>query len=474
LNLSPASNLKCDTIHAGTVVRKESDKVVALCNVVSVNESPNKDIDLLPYKSTYYSTNKLKYSETYIGIRIGRKVIKMTIHNPRQLRGLAILSSGLEAIKRIDKKHYKVKSQHGNHYYDIVKKYGIGWTCTCPNWIEYQSDCKHIYAVHFSMQLRLEIEKEINPNKILEATNTIECPECSCKRIVKNGQRKCKKGINQRYKCRVCGHRFVVEKELSRLKATPEVISVSMDLYFKGNSLSKIQHHLKMFYNTKVARNTILSWIQKFSTILNEYSDRHKPKVGDLWNSDEMTIGIREKDKKGNKEWIWNLMDSETRYLLASRITKNRFVKDARKPLRDAKKRAGKKPKAVITDGLHSYNDGINKEMYTRKDPTIHFRTTSKRKYFLNQNIERLNGTWRERLKVMRGVNSESTGQIIMDGERFYYNHIRPHISLNNMTPAQVANLPFVPVENNPWLTYLRVALKEKNSMSRHRTTKAN
>jgi hypothetical protein len=55
-----------------------------------------------------------------------------------------------------------------------------------------------------------------------------------------------------------------------------------MDLYYKGNSLAKIQHHLKMFYKTDVARNTILSWVHKFSKILSEYADKHKPEVGDL------------------------------------------------------------------------------------------------------------------------------------------------------------------------------------------------
>ena len=74
-----------------------------------------------------------------------------------------------------------------------------------------------------------------------------------------------------------------------------------------------------------------------------------------------------------------------------------------------------------------------------------------------------LNGTARERLKVMRGYDHRETGQVILDGERFYYNNLRPHMSLEGMTTAQMAGLPPVPLDENPWLTYIKEALKEKN-----------
>ncbi|UCE36089.1 MAG: DDE-type integrase/transposase/recombinase [Thermoplasmata archaeon] len=386
----------------------------------------------------------------------------MTIQNPRQLRGLAILSSGLEAIKRVSDYEYQVKSQHGDHYY-TVKNTKFGITCTCPNWQEYQTDCKHIFAVTFSMQLRLEVEKEIDTNNILKASEIVVCPECESDKVIKFGRRKCKKGYNQRYECKSCNHTFVVNRELSRLKATPEVICVSMDLYFKGVSLAKIKHHLKLFYNLNVGRNTIMRWIHKFSKILSDYSEKYQPEVGDLWHSDEMTAKNRANGKGvRNHDWIWNLMDSDTRYLLASKITKTRTPANARKPLREGKKRAGKTPKALITDGQQSYNEAVKKE-FRGKDSTIHFRTRSNRKQFLNQNLERMNGTVRERLKVMRGYDHRETGQIILDGERFYYNNIRPHESLKGMTPGQVAGLPHVSDDDNPWLTYIKKALEEKN-----------
>jgi transposase-like protein len=390
------------------------------------------------------------------------KVIKMTIHNPRQLRALGILSSGIDSIKRKNPNYYYVKSQSKDGYYIVNRRVEGGWGCTCPNFEEYHSDCKHIYAVQFSKQLRLQAEHEVDNDKI-QISNVVSCPECHSFNVVKNGQRKCSKGINQRYLCRDCNHRFVMDRTLSRLKATPEVICVAMDLYFKGNSLSKIKHHFKMFYKLNVSRPTIMRWVHKFSKKLNEYSEKHTPKTGELWNCDEMTVNIRKNGVKNNLEWIWNLMDSDTRFLLASTISKDRKMKDARKVLRKGKQQANNKPKALITDGLQVYPDACVKEFYKKSDRTIHFRTPSHRKKFLNQNIERLNGTVRERLKVMRGTHSRNTAQILLDGERFYYNFIKPHMSLNGMTPAQIANLPIPDVDDNPWMSYLKDALNNEN-----------
>jgi len=48
-----------------------------------------------------------------------------------------------------------------------------------------------------------------------------------------------------------------------------------------------------------------------------------------------------------------------------------------------------------------------------------------------NNIVERLQGTIRERDKVMRGLKNKESAQVIEDTMRNYYNFIRPHQSLN-------------------------------------------
>lgn len=238
-----------------------------------------------------------------------------------------------------------------------------------------------------------------------------------------------------------------------------------MDLYFKGISYRKICDHLKQFYNLSVNPTTPMRWIQKYLKLLSRYSDQYKAKVSNIWHSDEMTINIKKKGEKSYYEWIWNVMDSETRYLLACRITKNRFKEDARKPLKDAKKRTNKKPDAIVTDGLQAYREAIKKEFYNR-DANIqnpHLRLKSFEIKPNNNIIERLNNTYRERLKIMRGLSKNDGADDFAEAMRVYYNYLRPHQALDGLTPSQVAGIP-INLDGNRWLRIIELATSNSQS----------
>jgi transposase InsO family protein len=73
--------------------------------------------------------------------------------------------------------------------------------------------------------------------------------------------------------------------------------------------------------------------------------------------------------------------------------------------------------------------------------------------------IERLHGTIRDRSKVMRGLEDETTAQTIIDGFRTYYNFIRPHQALDGKTPAEIANIN-LNLKGNKWLELIRQSSK--------------
>lgn len=74
-----------------------------------------------------------------------------------------------------------------------------------------------------------------------------------------------------------------------------------------------------------------------------------------------------------------------------------------------------------------------------------------------NNIVERLNGTVRERVKVMRGLDNDESAQKTVDGYRLYYNFIRPHQSLNGETPAQKAGIN-LGNEQNRWREIIQKA----------------
>jgi transposase-like protein len=112
---------------------------------------------------------------------------------------------------------------------------------------------------------------------------------------------------------------------------------------------------------------------------------------------------------------------------------------------------------AVVTDGLGAYEDAVPKEFYTMKAPrTQHVRIPNIRDRSNNNMVERLHGTIRQRNKVMRGLDEETTAQTMMDGLRVYYNFIRPHTALNGKTPAEKAGIKGL--EQNKWKSLLKKA----------------
>jgi len=104
-------------------------------------------------------------------------------------------------------------------------------------------------------------------------------------------------------------------------------------------------------------------------------------------------------------KWLWNCMDHNTRFLLASEISTKRTIADARHVFALAKAVSmEEKPIYVITDGLQSYTKAFKKEFYTMKAPRVqHIRKPRFTDKSNNNMVERLNGTVRARTKTMRG-----------------------------------------------------------------------
>jgi transposase-like protein/DNA-directed RNA polymerase subunit M/transcription elongation factor TFIIS len=389
--------------------------------------------------------------------------------DPRELRGLAILSQPGTVIQT-GENEWDVRSQSIDAYYHIVRTFpknreermrspGI-WTCSCPDYQTRNLPCKHIHAVQLSLKIAGDVQEQSAPAAIEEAEPKITCPSCKSERVVKWGIRKTTFGTVQRFACRDCNHKFVVDKGFCQMKNSPKTITLTLDLYFKGVSQRKIVDHLKQFENVEITQPTVMSWIKKYLKLLAKYSEKYKADVGNIWHSDEMTVFIKKEGEKKYYQWIWNVMDAKTRYLLACQVTETRFVKDARKPLHKAKEIAMNVPDAIVTDGLQAYKEAIKAEYYgLGRIQNPHIRLKDFETKPNNNILERLNGTFRERTKVMRSLDSAIGAEEFAIGMQTYYNYIRPHQGIGGLTPAQMANIP-INLLGNRWETMIGLAVK--------------
>ena len=362
------------------------------------------------------------------------------LKDPRELKGLAILSQP-DTVIQTDRNEWDVRSQSIDAYYHVVcafqdrhaqQRGQAVWTCTWPDHTTRNVICKHIHAVQLSLKIAGDVIEHSAPAAIEEVEPKITCHDCN--------------------------HKFVVDKGFCRMKNSPKTITLTLDLYFKGVSQRKIADHLKQFENVSVSQPTILEWIKKYLKLLAKYSEKYKADVGNIWHSDETTIFIKKDGEKKYYQWIWNVMDAKTRYLLACEVTESRCKEDARKPLRKAKEVANCLPDAIVTDGLFAYNGAIKSEFYgLGRIQNPHIRLKDFENKPNNNILERLNGTFRERTKVMRSLDSGVGAEEFAAGMQTYYNYIRPHMGINGMTPAQMANIP-INLMGNRWETMIGLA----------------
>jgi transposase-like protein len=189
-----------------------------------------------------------------------------------------------------------------------------------------------------------------------------------------------------------------------------------------------------------------LKWIQKYVAIMRDYVDAMKPELSRVFHADETKVSIR-----GQWVWLWHLMDGDTRFLLANHVSQGRNVADAQFAFREAKATAKVELRALLTDGLVSYGPAARREF----SDAVHVSGVGLQGRLNNNRMERYHGTFKERNKVMR--NLKNTDTPILDGQRIYYNHIRPHQVLNGKTPAQAAGLE-LDLGPNKWESLIKQA----------------
>ncbi|MGI0086462.1 MAG: IS6 family transposase [Nitrosotalea sp.] len=355
------------------------------------------------------------------------------------MRALTIVGQS-DQIKRINAVTYKVKSQSFDTWYDVVHQYKNGWNCSCPDHIFRKLECKHIQAVYISKELRHKIVNNSDVKEI-EASNELVC-KCGSIQVIKIGIRHNKSGEMQVFKCKECNKKWSDNLGFAKNRIDSKIITVALDLYFKGVSLRKVKEHVKLFYGISVSHVAILKWIHKFGEVVTPFVDSLVPKdVSGVYHVDEMMVHVRKEEmEKGHYQWLWNMMDNTTRFWISSKVSQRREVEDARAVFQDAKSKTPT-PIAIIHDGLPSYNEAYHKEYYTMEGKRVkNIRSVSVRHNGLNQKVERLNGVFRDREVIMRGMDHKDSAQKLIDAYRIHYNFIRNHEAIGK-TPAEQAGI---------------------------------
>jgi putative transposase len=271
--------------------------------------------------------------------------------------------------------------------------------------------------------------------------NDFRCKFCGSANIIRYGTFR---GV-QRWWCKDCKRKFVGNDNLAGMKTPAIQIASALSMYYGGMSLNAIRRHLDQQYNNRPSDSTVYEWLERFTKKAIKEARDYKPKVGEVWVADETVVKVG-----GKKFWLIDIIDHDTRFLLASRLSRTRQKKDIALLLRKAYLKAGKAPERILTDGWKVYPDAVD---LVFGGDTRHVVSTPFVDVDSTNVIERFQGSLKDRTKVMRGLKKQDTAELLLDGWLIHYNFFRPHESLKDRTPAQKAGIKF---PYNDWLGIVR------------------
>jgi transposase-like protein len=127
----------------------------------------------------------------------------------------------------------------------------------------------------------------------------IICPHCKDKNIKKDGVRTTeKRGKIQRYKCKLCNYRFVVDDGFYRMRNNPSIITMSIDMYISNLSSRKMRNQLSRHLNTKISHMSILDWVRRYTLKVSKFVDKLGYNMGNSFYADENLIDCGGRDDR--------------------------------------------------------------------------------------------------------------------------------------------------------------------------------
>jgi len=347
----------------------------------------------------------------------------------KENKGIQIVRMG--HLKKIDDANYLVQSQSNAEIWYKVQWEKNHWICSCPDYEKHNSKCKHIHAAVYYQTLT-KIKSGVEHRYKEE-----NCPICGLDdQVVKDGVRYNRSGPVQRYFCKRCKKRYAERVTgFKGMKNKPEIVAASLDLFYRGLSLRQIVQHLETSQRIKISYGTIYYWIKKYVDLVSQYTEGLTANLSGKLHADETVLTV-----SGRHLLLWSLLDSETRFLVATHISQKRGEEDASALLKKGKNASKGKVTEIVTDGLVSYNGAIRNEFGSDpENPLIHLQGPLS--LGLNNKMERMNETIKTRTKTMAGLYNEETAIRFANGFLTHYNFVRTHSALHNMTPAMMAGI---------------------------------
>lgn len=253
------------------------------------------------------------------------------------------------------------------------------------------------------------------------------CKYCGTYEIVKCGSYK----GTPRYLCKLCGRKFKDDDHAFRMSVPAEYINRALNLYYEGMRVNEIRNDIQRNFSYHPPATLIHFWIDKYTDKAEQMIKNYQPQVGDTWLAGEMITRVGKQ-----RYWIYEIIDDETCYLLASLIT-TRSAGVINNLIQKASQVAGKAPKMVMVYMPMSSFNAIEKdsEYALEHIPWETFAINHRTGIVSDANIHRIRN-----LQYFRKLK---TANRFFSGLAIHYNYFTINEKCDGRTPARAARIKY-------------------------------
>src|SRR3989338_8661446 len=281
----------------------------------------------------------------------------------------------------------------------------------------------------------------------------IICPHCKEKEIKKDGLRITeRRGKIQRYRCKICNYRFVIDDGFYRMRNNENIITMSIDMYISNLSSRKMRNQLSRHLSTKISHMSILDWVRRYTLKVSKLVDKLQYNMGSSFYADETMI-----DCEGRDDRFWCCLDWDTRLITGVHYSLSGNPIEAQKFLFKSIQKG--KPKFIQTDGGVFYPKAFRKLFYSNKigglivEHKIQNASVTK---IHNYRIETVFMKIKDRVDDFRGLKALWSAPILMNALIIQHNFIEAHTTLDEVPCERAgANLN---LGDNRWLDLIKLS----------------
>ena len=225
------------------------------------------------------------------------------------------------------------------------------------------------------------------------------------------------------------------------MRTPNEQLGVALSMFYEGFPLAEICLKLGHAFNNPVNPSSVHRWVIKYTNQALASFSTLQIQASHTWLMDETPVKI-----SGQSAWVWDVVDFETHFLLASHLAESRSIAAVNAVIEKACGRGQSAPQSMVFNPSVAESEDISLGIATAfpriQSPGLNADVTLSLTAHLHTALH-------QRTRVMQSLRSLRMAALVLGGFSIHYNFFRPSKALKNRTPAAMAGLS---TQSKDWL----------------------